>query len=64
MKIFDITDAERAHLNELLLAYPDAKAVATYNHIVEQLIDSGYTHYAADKASLLGKPYLLQTIDV
>ena len=63
MKIYNITDSERAHLNELYLAYPDAKAIATYNHCIEQLLAKGFTHLSADKTWLLGDPLPLQTID-
>ena len=63
MKIYNISDNERAHLNELYLAYPDAKAVATYNHHVEQLLERGFTHLSASTTDLLDDPHPLQTID-
>jgi hypothetical protein len=63
MKIYDITDEERAYLTDLYLAYPDAKAVSEYNYAIEQLIARGYTHYTSVETSLLDTPHPLQTIE-
>lgn len=63
MKVYNITDSERDHLNELYLAYPDAKAVATYNHCIEQLLAKGFTHLSAKATELLDDPHPLQTIE-
>ena len=63
MKVYNITDSERAQLNELYLAYPDTKAVAKYNQRIEQLLAQGFTHLSAKPTDLLDGPQPLQTID-
>ena len=64
MKIYNISDIERAYLMDLYLKYPDPSAIAEYNYAIEQLIAKGYTHYSATKTDLLDEPYSLQIISL